>query len=308
LKTLKTLASESVDLIVIFPPYYGLRDYDTEIFREGPVPGCKHKLAKCADEVHRRKTVGDDLFCAECGALVVLDEQLGMEPNPEEHIRKRAEVCHEAYRVLTPRGTMYLISADSYRDKELLRLPGRTADALCNDGWQLRNHLIWEKTNPKPENVQDRATRVHEDILMFVKNVDDYYYNWEAVRIPSRTTTGGPIGGKNSVRRKAQHSVSTYDQNTGWKNLPSVFHIAPEPYKGHKAAAPRKLIEFLIRASCPPGGMVLDMFAGSGTTGVVAKGLGCYYTLIELSPEFVKVIHKRVGNQQHRVPRKIIPG
>lgn len=68
------------------------------------------------------------------------------------------------------------------------------------------------------------------------------------------------------------------------------------PYKGgHFAAFPPKLAETCLLAGCPPGGVVLDPFLGSGTTAAVAKQLGRHYIGIELNPEYCKLAEKRIG-------------
>ncbi len=73
--------------------------------------------------------------------------------------------------------------------------------------------------------------------------------------------------------------------------------IATRPHKfAHFAVYPESLIEPLIKAGCPEGGTVLDPFAGSGTTGVVAKKLNRDAILIEISEKYVKIIKQRLAS------------
>ncbi|MBM3853177.1 MAG: site-specific DNA-methyltransferase [Verrucomicrobia bacterium] len=80
------------------------------------------------------------------------------------------------------------------------------------------------------------------------------------------------------------------------RNKRSVWSLATKPYRGaHFATFPPELVEPCIRAGCPPGGVVLDPFAGSGTTGAVALSLGRSAVLIELSPVYARLIEERIG-------------
>ena len=80
------------------------------------------------------------------------------------------------------------------------------------------------------------------------------------------------------------------------RNKRDVWQINTVPYKGgHFAAFPPKLAETCLLAGCPPGGVVLDPFLGSGTTAAVAKQLGRHYIGIELNPEYCTLAEKRIG-------------
>lgn len=84
------------------------------------------------------------------------------------------------------------------------------------------------------------------------------------------------------------------EQCSGLRNRRSVWSVSPLPYaEAHFATYPPKLIRPCILAGCPAGGVVLDPFAGSGTTGKVALENGRSAVLIELNPDYVKLIEKR---------------
>jgi DNA modification methylase len=80
------------------------------------------------------------------------------------------------------------------------------------------------------------------------------------------------------------------------KNIGDVWEIATEPYSGeHFVVFPRKLVEMCIKLGCPEGGAVLDPFAGSGTVGEVALKLGRNAVLIEINPDYIRLIKKRLA-------------
>ena len=96
---------------------------------------------------------------------------------------------------------------------------------------------------------------------------------------------------------RARANGASHDSPFGaFRNRRSVWTIPTKPFKGaHFATFPEALIEPCILAGCPVGGTVLDPFAESGTTGKVALDNGRYATLIELNPDYVKLIKGRVS-------------
>ena len=294
----RSLADGSANLCVTAPPYYGMLDYATQEWREGGEEGCKHKLGLVASEVLRAKSSGGEQRCMHCGVVLVMDKQLGMEATQEEYEEKLVKVFHEVYRVLADDGALFVTLGDSFdEDKNLRGIPWSVASKMRDDGWKLRNDIIWYKSNPKPEPVKDRFTRAHDYTFMFTKN-GKYYYDYDAVREPANSLTGGPIHGKHSVERGRQTSISTYDVNDGLRNPHTVQIAATQPQANHPAATPEKVVRPYIIAASRKGDVVLDPFAGSGTTLMVAKGLGRYYIGIELRPEHIKSIRARLERQQ----------
>ena len=169
---LRELPDESVNCVVTSPPYWGLRDYG--------VAG-----------------------------------QIGLEDSPQEFIRKLVVVFREVRRVLRRDGTCWVNMGDCYTDggrgsddhstlegsrnnqaecrkvdvrtkftglkrKDLVGQPWRLAFALQDDGWWLRQDIIWSKPNPMPESVRDRCTKSHEYIFLLTKS-RRYYYDAEAI-------------------------------------------------------------------------------------------------------------------------------
>lgn len=161
--------------------------------------------------------VGDAIYktvCPLCGAIRV-DEQIGLEESPEEYVDKLVEVFREVKRVLKDDGTVWLNLGDSYnsgasgnhdnwskkqftnkgsldntytknlisscKPKDLIGIPWMVAFALRNDGWYLRQDIIWHKPNPMPESVKDRCTKSHEYIFLLSKS-PKYYFDYEAIQ------------------------------------------------------------------------------------------------------------------------------
>ena len=176
---IRDIPEATVQCVVTSPPYYGLRDYG-------------------------------------------VDGQIGLEPTMAEFIATLVEVFREVRRVLRPDGTLWLNLGDSYvspgsggRDperwprqqrnqgstnatrkdqatdlplKNMMGVPWRVAFALQDDGWILRQDIVWAKPNPMPESVKDRCTKAHEYIFLFAKS-PRYYFDGEAIAEPVADST-----------------------------------------------------------------------------------------------------------------------
>lgn len=251
--------------------------------------------------------------------------QIGLEDTPAAFVAKLVEVFREVRRVLRDDGTLWLNLGDSYandgkwggssggkhtsalhgatkigrgktttglKPKNLIGIPWRTAFALQDDGWYLRQEIIWNKPNPMPESVQDRCTKAHESIFLLAKS-ENYYFDADAIKEPVAAATVSRLAqdvdsqmGSDRVPGKtngAMKAVGTADE----RNKRSVWTVATTPYKGaHFATFPTELIEPCVLAGAPAGGLVLDPFFGSGTTGQVAQNLGRTFIGCELNPAY----------------------
>jgi len=198
------------------------------------------------------------------------------------------------------------------KEKDLMGIPWRVAFALQDDGWYLRQDIIWHKPNPMPESATDRCTKAHEYLFLLTKSAK-YWYDADAIREPFAAFKGGkgqklieegahgkgppdPFylarGGKRVwLERRTREECL----NPKGRNKRSVWTITPKPYKGaHFATFPPELPALCIKAGCPVGGTVLDPFGGAGTAGMVANQLGRDCILIELNPKYVKLIRERL--------------
>ena len=304
LKALQQLPGDSVHCCVTSPPYYGLRDYEIE-------------------------------------------GQIGREETPEQYIKRLVEVFREVRRVLRPDGTLWLNIADSYcgtnskgkntdpkypngrtgqsvsltqrvqgcKQKDLIGIPWLLAFALRNDGWYLRNDIIWYKANPMPESVRDRCSRTYEHIFLLAKS-KSYYFDAAAIAEPLAATTAARMkGGRAAIHKYAEGIPGQKMQGINrpraagaipdelipvTRNKRDVWEINTVPYRGaHFAAYPPKLAETCILAGCPVDGIVLDPFLGSGTTGYVAKQTGRRYIGIEINAEYCRLANERMGGDEH---------
>ena len=298
-ETLKTLTISSVQTCVTSPPYYGLRDYGGE------------------------------------------KNQIGLEQTPEEYIDQLVQVFREVHRVLKDDGTLWVNIGDSYynyrsgkgqalpkqtvsksnqdlpqvnpkrgnkldglKEKDMIGIPWMLAFALRNDGWYLRQDIIWHKPNPMPESVKDRCTKSHEYIFLLSKN-RTYYYDNEAIKEPVKQDWGT----RNRTKGKYHNSGTGLSVHTGLtksyerKNKRDVWSVTNKPYKdAHFAVFPPDLIEPCILAGSKAGDIVLDPFMGSGTTAMVSKQHGRYYIGCELHDKYADLIEKRVPAEKSSQP------
>jgi DNA modification methylase len=186
-----------------------------------------------------------------------------------------------------------------FKPKDLVGIPWRVAFALQEDGWWLRQDIIWSKPNPMPESVTDRCTKAHEYLFLLAKS-ERYYYDADAVKELQTSSGVGGFSNKESlksVKLDASHKPSLTDAiNDGFRNKRSVWEVATAPFaEAHFATFPPALIEPCIKAGCPLGGTVPDPFGGAGTTGLVADRLGRSATLIELNPAYVEIAQRRIS-------------
>lgn len=274
IEILKELPDYYADCCITSPPYLGLRDYG-------------------------------------------VNGQIGLENSVEDYINRLTDIFREVRRVLKNDGTLWLNIGDSYagstkgrkkngehstensksgnyygkfndkllyktypgyKKKDLIGVPWLLAFALRNDGWYLRQDIIWEKPNAMPESVKDRCTKSHEYIFLFSKQ-SKYYFDYEAIKEPavgfnniapagskgtlrpnsrlrkgnSRTFRGGGVYTKgqsfNNSAEITRESHGNSENVTGLRNKRSVWTVAAQGYKeAHFATFPEKLIEPCVLA------------------------------------------------------------
>jgi DNA modification methylase len=293
LKIMKDMPSSFINCCVTSPPYWGLRDYG-------------------------------------------VDDQLGLETNHQDYVNKMVEVFREVRRILRDDGTLWLNLGDSYsgsgkgaykdgvvrlsekskkqktnsgthhgvfvktesglKPKDLVGIPWRVAFALQEDGWYLRQDIIWSKPNPMPESVQDRCTKSHEYIFLLSKS-PKYYFS------PIKEKAVGPAkkcGIKNDASRNDSNRTGILRGDGVTRNKRSVWTVSTKPFKeAHFATFPPDLIEPCILAGCPKNGIILDPFFGSGTTGLVAQRHERNCIGIELNPNYIEIAKNRLGSTLH---------
>lgn len=253
------LADASIDLVVTSPPYFGLRSYEDD---GRPLAG-----------------------------------QIGAEPTPAQYVDALVAATREMVRVTRPTGSIwvnigdkygrpgggadvsarslrgagqsttrrvYTRAADGIRAKSLTGAPWRYALRCMDDlGLTLRAEVIWEKPNGIPESVRDRVKRTHEQWFHFTL-CPTYYSS------PDRDSSG---------------SV--------WQVPIQPLHVPEDVGIGHYAAFPMEFPRRIIEGWCPPGGVVLDPFGGTGTTAMVASALGRRGISVDLSGDYQRLARWR---------------
>jgi DNA modification methylase len=172
----------------------------------------------------------------------------------------------------------------------LIGIPWMLAFALRDDGWYLRQEIIWHKTCGRPENATDRPTRNHEQIFLFSKS-RDYYFDMDAIK--ERAVSAGQtrnMGGKakgNINRNDGKRFVKIASK----RNKRTVWAISPvtRRSKNHHAMFPIQIPDLCLKAGCPEGGIVLDPFSGTATTGSAALLQNRKYQGIELNSDYAQV-------------------
>lgn len=140
---------------------------------------------------------------------------IGLEPDYRDYIADLLQVLVEVRRVLKPTGSFWLNIGDSYEKKFLLGIPWRVALALCDEqGWVLRNSVIWNKVKGGPDNSKDKLRNVHENVFHFVKSRNGYFYDVDAIRTPpkkAKVVNGAVVSatGVSGIRYKRQIELST---------------------------------------------------------------------------------------------------
>lgn len=327
LEEIKKLPDNFIDMIITSPPYWGLRDYGLQDVVFGDNPNCKHQWkehvkrplggkgskganvgAKKNDFANMRDHDVISYFCELCSAW---RGQLGQEPHHQMYINHLVEIFNESKRILKDSGSIWVNLGDTYlgqkpfyvdgiqesqiKKKSLVGIPDRFKIAMIDDGWICRNEVIWHKPNQMPSSVKDRFTSDFEKFYFFTKN-EKYYFEQQLE--PYVSVENHNLRDKSSEKYVETNLYSKgardyYSQ--GGRNKRCVWSINTTPLKeAHFAVYPEKLIETPILACCPENGIVLDVFFGSGTTGIVSKKLNRKYLGIEMNLEYIKIAEKRL--------------
>ena len=241
--------------------------------------------------------------CLKCNAW---KGELGLEPDFGDYVKHLVSIFREVKRVLRDDGTLWVVIGDTYytesgsdfkgsterlspRDglgielanklrgkgllpsKSLCGIPFRFAIAMIENGWILRNSIIWEKDCVMPSSSKDRFTNNFEYVFFFTKR-KDYFFEQQ----------------------------TELTKSLEWRNKRAVWHINPKPVDyglygvEHFASYPEKLVRLMISAGCPKGGVVLDPFVGSGTTVLVALKMGREGIGFELNKDYVNLANNRI--------------
>jgi DNA modification methylase len=305
---LPTLDAGSVQCVVTSPPYWGLRDYGMEgqIGLE-PTP---EEYVTTMVEVFRevKRVLRDD------GTLWL---NLGDSYSGGKQGRGdsgRSSESFNSHLKHAGRNPVARAVPVGMKPKDLVGIPWRVAFALQSDGWYLRSDIVWAKGvsfcpdysgSVMPESVTDRPTKAHEYLFLLTKSAR-YFYDAEAVR-ETGVESGWSQQRKRGVNTWKYNDTVERIKSTGQnvevstlgdqatRNLRSVWTLNPQPYReAHFATFPTALVEPCVKAGSKKGDTVLDPFAGSGTTGLVAGKLGREFVGIELNPDYIRLANDRI--------------
>lgn len=284
LDVLKTMEPGSVDMVITSPPYYLCRDYGEQCYSYyGGNSYCDHVF-------------NENNICTKCGCWY---GQLGLEKHPMDYINHLMMIFNEVKRVLKSTGQCFVNIGDSYYSNipnndyrycstskkqqirnrphldgfirtSLLQIPSRFSIAMTDQGWILRNEIIWHKPNPMPVQVANRFTVDFEKMFFFTKS-KKYYF-------------------------KQQVEKTVYSKEYALRNMRTTWSIpvgCDGNKSGHSQQYPLKLVEIPINACCPDGGTVLDIFQGGGTTLRYCRMNNINQIGIEINPEFKEQIESR---------------
>ena len=253
---LRLLPDRCARTVVTSPPYWSLRDYGAEgqTGTDDDLPSYLASVVEVFAEV-RRALADDGTVWLNIGDSYTSGNRRSRAPDRKNRAR--------AMRTRPP-------TPEGLKPKDLIGVPWRLALALQDAGWWLRSEVIWHKPNAHPESVTDRPTKAHETVFLLSKS-QDYRYDTGAVR--------GPNG----------------------RRLRTVWDINTEPRRrgdseagGHPALMPMTLARRCITITSEPGDLVVDPYAGSGTTLIAARDLGRRWAGIEISRQFAESAGRRL--------------
>ncbi len=308
------VADDSVDLVVTSPPYFALRSYQDD---------GEHYDGQIGSEATPAEFL-DALWAVTAECVRVLKPSGSLWVNLGD--KYAGSGGHNNAGVGgTGRGpTTYTKASGHARPKSLLGLPWRYAIGCIDDlGLILRAEVVWSKPNGLPESVTDRVRRSHEQWFHFTLE-PRYFSALDEIRDPHKTPGGmgwaadgkGKHYSEVDTRKGSNRGTNTISTQGGGMTtfgghplgkLPgSVWSIPSEPLKvpdelgvDHFAAFPQEWPRRLILGWCPPDGVVLDPFAGTGTVPMVARALGRTGIGVDLSADYLRLARWRVFESGH---------
>lgn len=314
LEVLRTLPDGFANTCVTSPPYWQLRNYGVtgQIGLEETPEAYVERMVEVFREV--RRVLRDDgtlwlnLGDSYAGSWGNQGRKEGRGTQRPVNAGMKTTVSDGRYPSKKSK-TGNIPRGSGLKPKDLVGIPWMVAFALRADGWYLRSDIIWHKTNPMPESIKDRPTKAHEYLFLLSKSAR-YYYDAAAIRVPCAAKTLSHKGkGRAAGKIESQDPLGNVASGNWTRangprignvlvNRKTIWACSSTSYVGeHMATYPPDLIKPCISAGCPEGGLVLDPFFGSGTTGMVAESLGRQWFGIELNPEYEHLIRERTSQR-----------
>ena len=206
---------------------------------------------------------------------------------------------------LKPSGSLVINIKDRVVNGSRHRYVWHTIDALCERGWLPIDDYIWYKPNPMPGYWPTRLSDGWEYCFHLAKQTKPYFCH-DAVKKPIGDWAESRLSnlGENDLSRHNSANESGFGRDISkWvgkkKVLPSnvITSAVVGKNKQHPAVFPIDIPEFFIKLLSPPGGLVVDPFAGSGTTGIAALSLGRNCVLIDNQPKYYQIALQRLEDE-----------
>lgn len=306
---IKYVKNKSIDCCITSPPYWGQRLYGINPVTWNSTPKDKFCNHQWKDIIKIYKDNGKRVkhytqICEKCNSW---KGELGTEPVYEMYIEHLVSVFDIIYSKLKDDGTLFVNLSDTFsagnsiemcgcsdiKKKSLCQIPQRFVIRMIERGWILRNDIIWQKPNAMPNAVKDRFTIDYEHLFFFVKN-QNYYFNqqFEPYTEPLNRRGGNLTTGNESKydeligqQRNRQRKIRPNEKG---RNKRSVWQINTQSSQNkHCAVFPEKLVEIPILAGSRSNGLILDPFAGTGTTQKVAERLGRSFIGFEIDSSVI---------------------
>jgi len=228
-------------------------------------------------------------------------DQLGRERTVQEYVDNLVKVFHLIKEKMSDKGTLFLNLGDKYLKGHLAGAPWRVALALIDDGWVLKNDVIWHRNRIMPESAKTRFTNGDKEYVFFLtKKATGHTFNGKDVREVAKWADDRRAGKGRHVYKETRgdkaHTAAVYIAKDGKRNRRSVWSIETSQTRvgNHNATFPEELAEICIRAGSSKGDTVLDPFVGTGTCGVVASRLKRDFIGVDISSEYTKATRQRI--------------
>ncbi len=306
-EVLQSLPQGSASMCVTSPPYYGLRDYGEEgqIGIEPTPREYVGRLVEVFDEVYRVLADDGTLW------LNISDSYAGSGKGP---MSIQVAGNGKNRNLYDMKSRIYEVPKrwENIKPKDMIGIPWMLAFALRDFGYYLRSDIIWQKTNCLPESVKDRPSKSYEHIFLLAKS-PKYYFDYKAIQEPIKEVTAARYkrGRSGKAKYSGTQASQGIDRKTDavteetrqYRRKRDVWEVSTNTYRmdEHFAMFPERLIEPCILAGSREGGLVLDPFFGSGTTGAAAKRLGRRYIGIDINPRYIEKAEERISKV---VPQK----
>lgn len=232
------------------------------------------------------------------------ERQIGQERTVNEYVDRLVGSFSKIRERMSGVGTLFLNMGDKHVGGRLLGIPWRVVFGLLDDGWVLKNDVIWHRNRIMPESVKNRFTKCHEYIFFLTLKRSGYTFNADAVRETAKWAHDRRAGkGRHTYRESRgehSHTAAVSIASDGKRNRRSVWTIETSQTDGtHSATFPERLPEICVLAGSNEGDVVLDPFVGTGSTGVAAVRNNRSFIGVDIRRDFIGESRRRIRNARN---------